>query len=52
MSDDSKKTECEVCGNFKMPHEKFCRECQEHKDTRDAVDRQKARDRRFGRIWG
>lgn len=52
MSEEAKKpddeTTCEVCGQFKLSHEEFCRDCDEFRASAMEARRRAARLRRFG----
>lgn len=41
-------TICPVCGDFKLPHDQYCRDCEDWKDKSDNRRKAEARRRKFG----
>lgn len=46
-----KDDKCSVCGQFKLPHQDYCTECERQKATVEKLKRQRKRDAAFGSPW-
>jgi predicted nucleic acid-binding Zn ribbon protein len=42
---------CPVCGGIRLPHQQYCSECEEQRQTMEKIRRRRARDRAFGNPW-
>lgn len=50
MTKPDTSTSCEVCGDFKMPHQIYCTPCELQKSKIESIRKQKKRDAVFGNI--